>query len=129
MIPKSSLFCRELLFSIYIGTVSIDVCRNTDRYYLDEDRITGEQHQMRDVWDALNDQTRRGILSLLKNRPHTAGELGDQFNLSAATVSHHLRVLKESGLICGEKRGQTIIYTLDGETAKRTLHSLAEILQ
>ena len=64
---------------------------------------------MKSVWGALSDKTRREILTLLKNRPHTAGEIADQFELSAATVSHHLSVLKESRLICAEKRSQTII--------------------
>ena len=62
----------------------------------------------KNVWEALSDSTRREILKLLKLRPHTAGELADQFSLSPATVSHHISVLKESGLITGERRAQTI---------------------
>ena len=64
---------------------------------------------MKNVWSAMSDKTRREILTLLKTRPHTAGEIADQFELSAATVSHHLSVLKTSGLITSEKRAQTII--------------------
>lgn len=68
---------------------------------------------MKDVWEALSDKTRREILDLLKSRPHTAGEISDQFSLSASTVSHHLSVLKESGLVKTSKRAQTIIYSLN----------------
>ena len=68
---------------------------------------------MKDVWGALSDKTRREILTLLKSRPHTAGELSDQFDLTAATVSHHLAVLKEAGLVTTRRRAQTIIYSLN----------------
>lgn len=82
---------------------------------------------MKDVWEALADQTRREILTLLKSRPHTAGELCDQFALSAATVSHHLKVLRESRLVGCEKRGQTIIYFIDGNTVKEVVSWLSSI--
>lgn len=68
---------------------------------------------MRDVWGALSDKTRREILTLLKNRPHTAGEISDQFDLTAATVSHHLSVLRQAGLVTATRRAQTIIYALN----------------
>lgn len=68
-----------------------------------------------DVWGALADGTRREILLLLRSRPHTAGELADQFELTAATVSHHLAVLRECGLVLFERRAQTLIYLLDTE--------------
>ena len=68
-----------------------------------------------DVWGALADGTRREILLLLRSRPHTAGELADQFELTAATVSHHLAVLRECGLVLFERRAQTLIYSLAAE--------------
>ena len=49
---------------------------------------------MRDVWEAMSDKTRREILSMLKERNLSAGEIADKFNLTKATVSHHLSVLK-----------------------------------
>ena len=52
---------------------------------------------MSDVWSALSDATRREILSMLKQRDMTAGEIAEKFELSKATVSHHLSILKEAG--------------------------------
>lgn len=72
-----------------------------------------EKKAMRDVWGALTDKTRREILTLLKGRPHTAGEICDQFELTAATVSHHLSVLKDARLVKTRRRAQTIIYSLN----------------
>ena len=68
---------------------------------------------MKNAWGALSDDTRREILSLLKNRPHTAGEISDQFELSPATVSHHLSVLKGCRLVKCERRAQTLIYSIN----------------
>lgn len=62
---------------------------------------------------ALSDQTRREILNLLKNGPMTAGEIGDHFSVSGATVSHHLSVLKEAGLILDDCQGKFIYYELN----------------
>ena len=83
---------------------------------------------MKDVWDGLADPTRREILDLLKGRPYTAGEIADQFELSAATVSHHLSVLRESGLVLVRRRKQTIIYSLNPRVLRRLLAGLSEFL-
>lgn len=84
---------------------------------------------MKDAWGALSDKTRREILSLLKNRPYTAGEIVDQFELSPATVSHHLGVLKEGGLVRADKRAQTIIYSLNQSAVQKILKTLNELLR
>lgn len=83
---------------------------------------------MRDVWDGLADQTRREILDLLKGRPYTAGEIADQFDLSAATVSHHLAVLRESRLVLTRRRKQTIIYSINTEIFRRLLEGITEFV-
>ena len=68
---------------------------------------------MRDVWEAMSDKTRREILSMLKERNLSAGEIADKFNLTKATVSHHLSVLKAAGLVDAEKHAQTVVYSLN----------------
>lgn len=68
---------------------------------------------MNDAWSAMSDATRREILTLLKQRDMTAGEIADRFELSKATVSHHLNILKQAGLIVGDKHAQTITYRLN----------------
>lgn len=82
---------------------------------------------MKGVWEALSDKTRRQILSLLKSRPHSAGEIVEQFSLSNATVSHHLSVLKESGLITCERHAQTLMYSLNTTVVQEILKNLAEL--
>jgi DNA-binding transcriptional ArsR family regulator len=68
---------------------------------------------MNSVFKALNDPTRREILELLQQRDMTAGEIVDQFNISGPSISHHLDLLKQAGLVSAEKQGQYIYYSLN----------------
>lgn len=66
-----------------------------------------------ETFKALSDPTRRAILDLLKSGAQTAGDIGAHFDMTAATVSHHLSVLKEAGLVSDERRGKFIYYELN----------------
>ena len=65
------------------------------------------------LFKALNDATRREILTLLKEGDKTAGEIADHFNISKPSISHHLDLLKQAGLVEAEKQGQFILYSLN----------------
>lgn len=62
---------------------------------------------------ALADPTRRRIVELLAERDHTAGELVEEFDLSAPAISQHLKVLREAGLVTTRADGQSRIQALD----------------
>jgi len=68
---------------------------------------------MNAFFKALNDQTRRDILDLLRDRDMTAGEIADQFSFSKPTISHHLDLLRQAGLVESVKQGQFIYYSLN----------------
>jgi DNA-binding transcriptional ArsR family regulator len=65
------------------------------------------------LFKALNDATRRDILELLKKKDMTAGEIADQFHISKPSISHHLDLLKQAGLVEAVKDGQYILYSLN----------------
>lgn len=65
------------------------------------------------TFKALSDPTRREILDLLKGGAMTAGEIGSHFEMTGATISHHLSLLREAGLIDDDKRGKFIYYELN----------------
>ena len=65
------------------------------------------------LFKALNDSTRREILELLKKGDLTAGEIADRFNISKPSISHHLDLLKQAGLVHSTKEGQFIYYSLN----------------
>ncbi len=65
------------------------------------------------VFDALAHPIRRRVLELLKHGGMTAGALADAFPVSKPTMSAHFAKLKAAGLIQGESRGGTIVYSLN----------------
>jgi DNA-binding transcriptional ArsR family regulator len=65
------------------------------------------------LFKALNDNTRREILELLREKDLTAGEIADQFYISKPSISHHLDILKQAGLAESTKEGQFVYYTLN----------------
>ena len=68
---------------------------------------------MTSLFKALNDETRRQIIELLKERDMNAGEIADHFNISKPSISHHLDILKRADLITSEKKGQFVEYSLN----------------
>ena len=65
------------------------------------------------LFKALADETRREILKLLRSGPKTSGELADRFHSSWPTISRHLAVLRQGGLVITERKGQEIYYELN----------------
>jgi Predicted transcriptional regulators len=68
---------------------------------------------IRESFKALSDDYRRQILELLKSGPMTAGEICAHFDLTGATVSHHLSLLKHADLVRIRKDGKYIFYELN----------------
>ena len=68
---------------------------------------------MGDAFKALSDPTRRKILELLQEKSLNAGEIADYFHITKPSISHHLTILKNSGMIVDERHGQNIVYSLD----------------
>ncbi len=70
-------------------------------------------NEMNTIFKALNDETRRQILELLREKDLSAGEIAEQFHISKPSISHHLDLLKNADLITQEKKGQFIIYSIN----------------
>lgn len=66
-----------------------------------------------ETFKALSDPTRREILQLLKKGDLSAGEIGEHFHMTGATISHHLAILKSAGLILDRRQGKYIYYQLN----------------
>jgi ArsR family transcriptional regulator, arsenate/arsenite/antimonite-responsive transcriptional repressor len=65
------------------------------------------------LFKALNDETRRQIVEMLKKGDMTAGEIADHFAISKPSISHHLDLLKQADIVSSEKKGQFIYYSLN----------------
>ena len=68
---------------------------------------------MQETFKALSDPTRREILELLKEKRLTAGDIASHFQMTNATVSHHLAVLRKADLISDDRDGKFIYYELN----------------
>ena len=68
---------------------------------------------MNETLKAIADPIRRDILSMLREGKKSAGEIGEKFSLTGATVSYHLAKLKEADLISEEKYKNFIYYRLN----------------
>ena len=68
---------------------------------------------IKNTMKALSDPTRRKILDLLKNKSMTAGEIGENFSMTGASISHHLSILKSAELVLDDKRGKYIYYEIN----------------
>ena len=69
---------------------------------------------MNQVFKALNDPIRRKILEMLKKKGDmSAGEIADHFDISKPSISHHLDLLKQAGLVEVMRDGQFLYYSLN----------------
>ena len=75
---------------------------------------------------AMADETRREILRLLRDGPLTSGDIADRFDSSWPTISRHLAVLREAGLVVAEREGQAIRYELDTSVFQDLIQHLVE---
>ncbi|MBO6505992.1 MAG: winged helix-turn-helix transcriptional regulator [Kordiimonadaceae bacterium] len=83
---------------------------------------------MSDVFNALSSQTRRQILSLLKSRDMTAGEIADELSVGKSTLSGHFNVLKATDLVVTERQGTTINYSLNTSVVEDLLAAVVGLL-
>ncbi len=78
---------------------------------------------------ALADPTRRRILELLAQRDLTAGEIAEEFPIAFPSVSRHLGVLKDAGLVAAEREGQHIRYTLNTTVYQEVIRYMMNVLK
>ena len=70
---------------------------------------------------ALADPIRREILNLLKRGRMSAGEIGDHFPVTGASISRHLSVLKDADLVRDTREGQYIFYELNASVLEEIM--------
>lgn len=79
------------------------------------------------TFKALSDPVRRDILVLLKKSPLSAGEIGSHFDMTGATISYHLSILKKADLIFETKQKNFIYYELNTSVVEEVMLWLAEL--
>jgi len=80
-----------------------------------------------ETFKALSDPVRRQILQMLKKGRMSAGDIGSNFDLTGASVSYHLKMLKEADLIYEEKEKNYIYYSLNTSVIEEVMLWLEEL--
>ena len=82
---------------------------------------------LQETTKALADPIRRQILNILKKGPMTAGDIQEQFDVTFASISRHLSVLKEADLIRDRRSGKYIYYELNASILEEVLLWIYEL--
>lgn len=85
--------------------------------------------KFQETFKALSDPTRRCILEILKPGRMTAGEIVNKFDVTGATISRHLSVLKDAGLVSDTKEGKYVYYELNTSVVEEAMKWLADIIE
>ena len=80
-----------------------------------------------ETFKALSDPVRRDILTLLKKGSLSAGEIGSHFDMTGATISYHLSILKRADLVFENKQKNFIYYELNTSVVEEVMLWLADL--
>jgi len=105
-----------------LPTIQANVCCGLATGVIDET----DAARIAPMFKALGDPVRLRLAALIASQTEMCVcELTPQFELSGSTISHHLRILREAGLIDGERRGTWVYYWIKPDA----LHALSALLQ
>ncbi len=82
---------------------------------------------MGDAWNAMNDPTRRAILKLLRAGDMNAGEIALRFDMTKPSISHHLGILRDAGLVRSTKAGQNVVYSLSTSVLEDLMEMISDL--
>lgn len=79
------------------------------------------------IFKAFCDENRIRILKMLKDGEKCACKLLDELSVSQPTLSHHMKILCDSGMVIGRKEGKWMHYSISAEGAKEARECLQEL--
>ena len=82
---------------------------------------------MQNTWRALSDPTRREILTILKKGRMSAGDISAHFDVTDASISRHLSVLKDADLIRDKREGKFIFYEINASVLEEIMMWIADL--
>lgn len=80
-----------------------------------------------DTFKALSDPVRREILTMLRQGRMSAGDIGSHFDMTGATVSYHLNILKKAELVYEEKEKNFVFYSLNTSVVEEIMLWLSDL--
>ena len=80
------------------------------------------------IFKALSDENRIRILNMLRSGEKCACMLLEELNISQPTLSHHMKILCDTGLVAGRRDGKWMHYSICGDGAERVRDLMQELL-
>ncbi|MFW5895680.1 MAG: ArsR/SmtB family transcription factor [archaeon] len=105
------------------GDISCDQFLEESKDYIDKVEGNKEFERKLSIHKALSKRRRLIIFNLLKNRPMCTCALAKVLGTTDGAITHHLKILKDTGLIIGQKEGYYTIYRTK-ENLKKYLESI-----
>ncbi|MDD2487630.1 MAG: autorepressor SdpR family transcription factor [Candidatus Gracilibacteria bacterium] len=79
------------------------------------------------IYKALSDKNRRRMIELLKEKDMSVSEIVTHFDITQASVSHHLDILKRANLVIDERKGQFVFYSLNVSIFEEFMNSILNV--
>lgn len=79
------------------------------------------------IYKALGDETRLEIVNMLLGKELCVCDIIDAFSLSQPAISHHLKILRQAGILIDTKDGKWVFYSLNPETLKLAEQFLTQV--
>ena len=80
-----------------------------------------------DILKVLGDETRLAVVRLLMAGPKHVGEMNEELKIEQTLLSHHLRTLRESGIVEAERDGKAMLYKLSPQVESRRRGTTLEL--
>lgn len=87
-----------------------------------------QEDSQQTLFQAIADTQRRKILDVLKSGEKSVAEINEHIDVSGATLSHHLSILKQADLVRVRRAGQKRIYTLNVSVLEQLLIQIKKLL-
>ena len=87
-----------------------------------------DEKRTADIFKAFCDENRVKILKMLRSGEKCACVILEDMNITQPTLSHHMKILCDSGIVKGRKEGKWIHYSIDEIGSKKALEILSELI-
>jgi DNA-binding transcriptional ArsR family regulator len=116
--------CTQTFDKILVHRYNISILAGTYNKYMNKIK------ELSEVFKALSDPTRLRLVKLLSDHKGAlcVNALARQLNVTQSAVSQHLRVLRQAGLVEGERRGSSVHYSLDKDRLEQYKSRILETL-
>ena len=90
--------------------------------------LSEKQKELLELFKALGDETRLAIVQMLLGKELCVCDVLDAFDMSQPTISHHLKILRQAGVVQDERQGKWIYYSLN-PAAFKLLAGVVDVIQ